>query len=797
MRHGTKPPPMPRFFSIPILLLACCLWASGARAQQNANYTVSGFVKDTANGESLIGATVQLLEANKGTVTNEYGFYSLTAPAGTYTLRISYLGYTAYTSKINLTQNRNVGMRLGNAATTKEVVITGERADRNVSAAEVGRVDLKMDDIKTLPVIFGEVDVLKTIKLLPGVQSAGEGNAGFYVRGGGPDQNLVLLDEAVVYNASHLFGFFSVFNGDAINNVSLLKGGIPANYGGRVSSVLNIQMKEGNDQSFHAQGGIGLISSRLTVEGPLKRNKGSFIVSGRRTYIDVITKPFVSKTSNFSGSGYHFYDLNLKANYTLSEKDRLFLSGYFGRDVFTFKSKESGFNVRIPWGNYTATARWNHVFNSKLFLNTSLIFSDYTFATEIKQTAFQLKLNSGIRDYGFKLDYDWFPSAQHNVKFGTQAIHHRFTPSSASAQADSVIYDGNKIKPLNGIEYALYLNDNYDISTAWQVNAGLRLSAFQLMGPYTYQTLRPDQAVASERYFPANETPKVYAGLEPRITVRYSIDPRSSIKGGVTRNMQYVHLASTSNSTLPTDIWVPSTLKVKPQIGWQGSLGYFRNLKSNTYETSVEVYYKHMQNLIEYRDGAVASVNNIVENDFVFGTGRSYGAEFFVKKRTGKFTGWIGYTLAWTSRSFPDINNGQRFWAKYDRRHDLSLVGVYRINERWTLSSTFSFATGNTFSLPTSLYFFEGNAIQNYDTRNAYRYRSYQRLDFAATLTPKKKHRLENSWTFSVYNVYSRRNPYFIYLNIDGGILTNDLKIQAKEVSLFPIIPTVTWNFKI
>jgi hypothetical protein len=615
------------------------------------------------------------------------------------------------------------------------------------------------------------------------------------VRGGGPDQNLIILDDAVVYNSGHLFGFFSIFNGDAIKNLSLIKGGMPAQYGGRLSSVLDVTMKEGNMNKFQVDGGIGLIASRLSVQGPIKKDKASFIVSARRTYIDALIKPFVKSSSQFYGSGYYFYDLNTKVNYTFSEKDRLYLSGYFGRDVFDFKNSRRSFNANIPWGNSTATLRWNHVFNRKLFTNTTLVYNDYKFAFNASQNDFNISLASGIKDLTAKMDFDYYPSPSHKVKFGGLYTRHRFTPNVLSGNQDST-----EFKPNNeGIKYAnesaIYLQDNWEITDKLQAQAGIRYSNFAQVGPYTiFQRDANGNKLDSTRFNRGSRV-KTYGGFEPRLTMRYSFNDESSVKASVTKNFQYIHLVSNSGSTLPTDLWVPSTYRVKPQVSWQYAAGYFRNFKNNTFETSIEFYYKSMLNQIEYREGYTPSLKD-PEEEFIFGKGWSYGSELFINKTKGRFTGWLGYTLSWTWRQFPQLNDGARYPAKYDRRHDLSLVSMYELNPRWKLSGVFVYGTGNATTLPERFYIINGTLTQEFSKINQYRLASYHRIDLSAIYTPaKKQKRLKGNWVFSIYNVYSRLNPYFIYYDQEGSPYNNTLKVSVKQVSLFPIIPSVTRNF--
>ncbi|MFN3528450.1 MAG: TonB-dependent receptor [Bacteroidia bacterium] len=779
------------------LLLFQCISYSQVFGQR---YTISGFVR-SEGGESLIAANVFVKELKRGAITNEYGFYSITIEKGIYEISVSYLGFETSVIRVELNKSVQHNFTLKPASITRqEVVIEAERADQNVQDAIMGRAELNIEQVKSLPALLGEVDILKTIQLLPGVQTAGEGNTGFYVRGGGPDQNLILLDEAVVYNAAHLFGFFSVFNADAINNTTLIKGGMPAQYGGRVSSVLNINMREGNNQRFKSEGGIGLIASRFTTEGPLVKDKGSFILSGRRTYIDILADPFVPADAPAKGSRYYFYDLNAKLNYRISDKDRIYASAYFGRDVFLFRNRDTGLSFEIPWGNATTTLRWNHLFSNKLFMNVSAIYSDFNFGTAVEQSDFRFALNSGVKNATVKVDFDYFPSLRHQLKWGMNYTYHTFTPSVVEARSGDNVFNLPGATNLNAHELAFYVQDQWDITDRFQLNAGLRYSNYTQVGPYLFERFADVDLLekVEERSFNRGDRVVNYDGIEPRLSMRYSLNQVSSLKFGATRNMQYIHLASSSGNALPTDLWVPSTLKVKPQIGYQYSLGYFRNFLNNTYETSVEVYYKQLENQIDFRDGAVNGLNSNIENDFVFGNGEAYGSEFFIQKRKGAFTGWIGYTLAWAWRQFPDIMDGRRFPYKFDRRHDLSLVGSYKVDDRWIFSSTFVYATGNAFTIPESRYFIEGRIINQIGDRNNLRLASYHRLDLAAVYNPRSQQtkKVKSEWVFAIYNVYSRLNPYFVYLSNEGSIEQQSLTVEARQVSLFPILPSVSWNFK-
>jgi hypothetical protein len=782
-----------KFILIPLFF---CLFSLQTYSQ--TKFKISGYVRDSASRETLIGATLQIVETGKYVSTNQYGYFSINVLAGNLTVTASSIGYIPQKTSYKVDSNLVVDIFLSsNSTLSTEIIISATKKDANVKNAQMGQIDLSMGKIKALPVLFGEVDPLKTLQLFPGITNAGEGNSGIYVRGGGPDQNLLLLDDAIVYNSGHLFGFFSIFNGDAIKNISIIKGGMPAQYGGRLSSVLDVAMKDGNMKKFQGEGGIGSIAARFSLQGPIKKDKSSFILSGRRTYIDALAKPFIKKGSQFDGSGYYFYDLNAKFNYRFSPKDRVYLSGYFGRDVFDFVNTKRQFDVNIPWGNSTMTARWNHVFQRNLFVNTTLLYNDYNFSFGARQKYFDFNLKSGIRDFSYKSDFDFFASNEHRIKFGVQATRHIFTPSIVSGKQDTSIFKNDLAQKKYSNELSAYVQDDWDISNNLKVNYGLRWSGFQQIGPYKNYTSDNFGNKLDSIVYKSNETVKFYNGLEPRTTVRLSLNETTSVKGSVSRNLQYIHLVSNAGTTLPTDIWVPSTLRVKPQISWQYATGFFKNFNNNTFETSIELYYKSMQNQIEYKEGYTPSSKD-TEEEFVFGKGWSYGAEFFVNKAKGRFTGWIGYTLAWTWRKFPQINSGNVYPAKYDRRHDLSVVGMYDLNKKWKLSTVFVYATGNATTLPEKFFIVEGVLSQQFSNINKYRLAPYHRLDFSATYTPtpKKVKKITGSWVFSVYNAYSRKNPYFYYFDQTGSPYAGTLEVKAKQVSLFPAIPSVTYNFK-
>ena len=781
------------------IITFCWLFLSGLLASAQKTHTLSGYFKDASTGETLIGATLSVKGKAKGINSNPYGFYSITLTQGSYTLVGSFVGYQPQQFTIDLFADTLLNISLFSAmALSEEVIVTAKKRENNIRNAQMGKITLPIEQIKSVPAFLGEVDLLKVVQLLPGIRNAGEGSAGIYVRGGGPDQNLIMLDDAVVYNTGHLFGFFSIFNADAIKNVSLIKGGMPAQYGGRLSSVLDISMKEGNNQDFQMEGGIGLIASRFSLQGPIKKDKASFIISARRTYVDAVAKPFISKSSQFYGSGYYFYDLNAKLNYKFSEKDRLYLSGYFGRDVFDFVNGRQSLNVNIPWGNATGTLRWNHVFNNKLFGNTTVVYNDYKFSFQAAQDNFAVKLASGIRDMSLKQDFDFYPFSKHKLKFGGLYTYHRFTPSVVSGRQDSVEFNPLNAQVKFAHEGAVYLQDDWEVNDRWNINAGLRYSAFQQIGAFTVYEKDANGNRTDSSVFKKGEPVKTYGGLEPRLTIRYSINDRTSFKASVTRNLQYIHLVSNAGTTLPTDLWVPSTYRVKPQMSWLYAAGLFRNFKNNMFETSLEVYFKDMKNQIEYREGYTPNSIADTEEDFVFGKGWSYGSEIFVNKVKGKFTGWVGYTLSWTWRKFDALNFAEKYPAKYDRRHDLSVVAMYKLSDRWKLSATFVYGTGNAATLPQRFYVVGGVLTQEYSRINQYRLPAYHRMDLGAVLAGKNnnKRKLKTEWVFSLYNAYSRQNPYFIYFDQSGNPANGSLQVQAKQVSIFPVIPAVTWNFK-
>ncbi len=766
------------------------LIALGATTVFAQKKTVSGTVKDNISGETLIGATISIDElSGEAALTNEYGFYSLTVKEGKYTLRISYVGYTAFIQKIDLTSNQKIDVALSNGEAIGEVVISDKKKDENVSRPTMGVDKLDMKEIAKLPVLFGERDILKTIQLLPGVKSAGEGSSGFFVRGGALDQNLILLDEAPVYNASHLLGFFSTFNTDAIKDATLLKGLSPAQYGGRLSSVLDIKMNEGNDKKYHVSGGIGLISSKLNVEGPIQKEKSSFLITGRRTYIDAFF-PLVgaiAKDTNITKSLLSFYDLNAKFNIWLGKKDRLFLSGYFGRDLLGVQNA-----FGLDYGNQTGTLRWNHVISPQLFSNTSLIYSEYNYRVRVTNNNLEFNINSKIKDWNIKEEIQYFPNSKNSWRFGANAIYHALEPSRFETNAFNVV----KRYDQRGLETAIYANNEWAASPKLNVSYGLRGATYTLMGDtskyYVYSTDYSPKKLGDSSILAAGQFGKTYFNIEPRLTFAYRLDSTSSIKGGYARQTQPLHLLANSTGGTPTDQWIGSSLQTKPEISDQISLGYFRNFDKNNYEFSVEIYYKTMQNQVDYKNGANLFTTTDVETQLLYGDGRAYGLELFLKKKTGKFTGWISYTLSRSERLIPGIAENW-YPARQDRTHDLSVVASYQISKKWSISSAFIFYTGNAVTFPHGYYQIGGKLLPYYTSRNEDRFPSYNRLDISATYETKRKGKYQDSWNFSVYNAYAQKNAFSISTQPNKDDPT---KTDFVQTTLFTIVPSITYNFK-
>lgn len=764
-----------RFLALSILLFMYF----GLYAQ--TKYTISGTVTDKKNGETVIGASVYIKEnLRAGVVTNAYGFYSITLPQGKHQLIFTMIGYQKEIVDIDLSSNIQLNRPLSEMVNElKEVVITSEKADDNLSKPQIGVDKLSISSVSKVPVLFGEKDILKTAQLLPGIKSAGEGSSGFFVRGGAADQNLILLDEAPVYNASHLLGFFSTFNSDALKDVTIIKGNSPAQYGGRLSSVLDVKMKDGNNKKINVNGGIGLISSRASIEGPLAKDKGSFILSGRRTYVDM----FLKLSEDNKENNLYFYDLNLKGNYKLNDKNRVFFSGYLGKDILAL-----GKSFGIEWGNKTATFRWNNVINPKLFSNTSLIYSDYNYKINFGTSNSTTVINSQIQDFNLKEELQYFVNSKNTIKFGFNSIRHKLIPTRLSGGSSSAPAKTGRLS----LENAAFATNTWLATEKLTFDYGLRLSAYSILGGDTYnfynKGVKTDSVVLA-----SGKVGKTYFNLEPRVQFNYQINEQSSIKGGYARNTQHLHLLSNSTSGSPTDQWMGNSYNIKPEISDQLSLGYARNFDDNSYQTSVEAYYKNMQNQIDYKDGADINTVPDVESELLFGKGRAYGIEFLVKKTQGKFTGWIGYTLSKTERKIEGINNNNWYNAKQDRTHDISVVGVYQLSPKWSLSGLFVYGTGNAVTFPSGKYEAGGQTTFYYSERNGYRMPAYHRMDISATYTKQKRKGFESSWNFSLYNVYGRQNAYTITF---ADSKTDPAKTVATQMSLFRWIPSITYNFK-
>jgi len=775
--------------------------------------TLSGIVKDMTNGETIVGAYIILNDSlakttKAGAVTNVSGFYSITVEKGTYTLIVNYLGYKSISEKITINTHTKKNIEIEPAAImADEVVVLGQAADKNVNSVDVGKMEMKIETIKAMPAFMGEVDVLRTIQLLPGIQSGSEGNSGFYVRGGNADQNLVLLDEATIYNPGHLFGFFSIFNADAVKNIEIVKSGMPSYYGGRLSSIVDVYQKDGNMKKYELDGGIGVIFSRLTVQGPVKKNRASFIISGRRTYIDWLIQPFLKSTSPFKGAKFYFYDLNAKFNIIVNERHRIYIGGYYGDDVYGFKSSNGNMSSKFAWGNGATSIRWNYIISPKLFLNTSGTFSDYKFKTDMKMGAYNFAIGSGIRDYSLKSELTYLPGPKHNIKFGAHYTFHTFYPSNFEVEAGSGNYlTFPKTKPFYANELSIYANDEVDIVKWLKISFGTRFTHFSHVGTFTRYNLNEHNQVIDSTIYKPGQIIHQYNLPEPRFSARFLVDSNTSIKISYTLNYQYLHQVSMATISLPTDVWVPSTEFIKPQTGHQVSLGVFRNFYNNMFEAYIDAYYKHMNHLTEYQDGIDLSSFQINSDQrMTQGKGYSTGVEWFVKKNSGKFTGFIGYTLSYTKRHFSDLNMGKWFWAKYDRRHDVSISLNYEIiHNKLSVAAVWIFASGNTMTIPISYYFFNGDIMTEYSDRNEYRMPPYHRLDLSVNWNILKRKRFETGINFSVYNVYNRKNPFFIFYETTTEYdVSNSLQpvfsmeTKAYKMSLFPIIPSINWNFKI
>ena len=783
-----------RNFPLALIFLFFCSLAFSQR-----NVTISGYVSDLESDESLIGVSVLLPELNTGTITNEYGFFSLTLPAGMYTVQIRYLGFETLTRELSLNEDVNENFELTPQAEILDEVIVEENIELlNVRNPQMSVNKLAINTIKKIPAVLGEVDVIKSITLLPGVTNAGEGASGFNVRGGAADQNLILLDEAILFNSSHLFGFFSVFNPDAIKDIQLYKGGIPASYGGRASSVLNIYQKEGNRKKFESQGGIGLISSRLLLEGPLKKEKSSFLIGGRSSYAHLFL-PLIESVDNNKA---YFYDLNTKLSYTLNDRNTIYLSGYFGRDVFDIDNL-----FDLAYGNSVANFRWNHLFSNKLFSNLSLIYSDYDYTLDFGLAEFDWNL--GITNFNFKYDFKHYLNGKTKLEYGLNGIYYKFDPGFIQPTAESSPVQARKLENKFAFENAVYAGVSYQLSSKINLQAGLRLSNFLRLGQKmnTYANDNPLLYIESSQIYEEaqptgsvtyskGEVIKSFTYPEPRFSMAYQLDSNQSFKLSYNRMAQYLHLISNTNSPTPIDVWAPSGKYIDPQLLDQVAVGYFKIFDNNRYNLEVEAFYKTIQNRLDYIDGAELIANDAIEQILLTGQARAGGLEVLFRKNEGKLTGWIAYTLSRSEQQTPGrtpsevgINYGNWYATPYDKTHDISITTNYDLNKRWNLNANFIYQTGQPITYPNAQYQFSGFSIPNFESRNSSRLPAYHRLDVSAVYSPKKR---SGEWVFGIYNFYNRKNAASIRFqeNLETG------RNEALRLTIFGIIPSVTYNFK-
>ncbi|MEM6359693.1 MAG: TonB-dependent receptor [Bacteroidota bacterium] len=784
-----------------ITFLSLLLSLFSIQALFGQKVSLNGYVKDVSNGEALIGATVLVKEIAGGTTANVYGYYSVTLPPGTYTVEFSYIGYNSVVQTIDLTTNRRLDVELKTEATElDEIVVLGEDEEANVTSVEMSVSKLDAKTIQKIPAFLGEVDVLRSIQLLPGVSSVGEGSSGFNVRGGNVGQNLVLLDDAPVYNSSHLFGFFSVFNPDAVKDVKLIKGGVPANYGGRLSSILDVRMKEGNSKKLEVSGGVGTVFSRLAVQGPLKKDKASFLVAGRRSYVDILAAPFTGDATLY------FYDLTTKVNYNLDEKNRLFLSGYFGRDVFRFDERQ-GFD----WGNLTGTLRWNHLFNDRLFSNFSFFVSTYDYGFAFGENDLdKFDWESRILTYTFKPYFNYFINTNNELLIGGESTLYDFKPAEAVAVSDGLVTDISLDEKWS-IENALYIDNTQKVNNKLTLKYGLRFSSFHYFGVdsvYNYETIEPGfrQQQTFFRSFDNNEIIKSYYTWEPRASVKYQIG-KGSVKASYMRTAQYIHLVSNTAASTPIDVWTPSTNNIEPQIGDQWALGYFRNFgRGNDIEASIEGYYRDNRNQVEYVRGADIFLNEFLEGELIAGDGRAYGLEFSVKKNKGDLTGWISYTLGRSELKVDGINRNEWYPTRFDQTHNLKVFGNYQLNDRTSFSANFTYVSGAPVTAPT-LRFVQQGLVAGYDpleSRNNLRIPATHRLDLSMIIQMKrikkgKERKNKDELVLSLYNVYGRRNPFSVFFSQDQGAVNLGSPVET-EATRFSIVgapvPSISYNFK-
>lgn len=767
-----------------IIILSVVIFLTQIVSGQKS-YTINGSVKSKVTGETIIGASIKVLNTNIGSTSNEYGFYSISLEPNRYLIVFSAISKVTDTLSIELKNNTEINILLSDES--RELmgvtVNSSKPSGRSISGSQMGIEKLSVQEAKNIPVIFGEKDLLKTIQLLPGVKTAGDGNSGLFVRGGTTDQNLIILDESNIYNASHLFGFFSTFNSDAIKDISVYKGGMPAQYGGRLSSVLDIRMNEGNNQHASVSGSLGLISAKMNIEGPIQKNKSSFLVTGRRTYADIFLKFDEQNKDN----QLYFYDFNAKLNYELGKKDKIYLSGYFGKDLLNY-SKQFG----LLWGNGTGTMRWNHIFNSRLFLNTSLVFSNYNYQFTVKSGTNDVRIFSQIRDWNLKQDYQYNINNKNNLRFGWSSIYHIIRPGEITGSATSSINDKKQEKRYS-FENAIYASNVFKLNKNLNITIGARLSGFSVMGGGNFYNIDGDGNIIDTLKYDKGKVVKTYYNLEPRVSIGYMLNSNSSIKASYTQNAQYMHQITNSNGSNPLDKWASTSNIIKPQISNQYSLGFYTNLLQNNYAITTEAYYKDMVNVLDYRNGADLFLNETVESQILFGKGRAYGIEFMLKKKTGKLTGWVSYTISKSERNINGINNNKWYNATQDRTHDIAIVGIYQLNTKWTLSGNFVFYTGSAVTLPSGKYQVNGQTVYYYENRNAHRMPDYHRFDFGATMQLKKTKKWTKELVFSLYNIYGRENAFTINIrdNKDNPNIT-----EIVQSSLFRWVPSVSYNFK-
>ncbi|MFT4092524.1 MAG: TonB-dependent receptor [Niabella sp.] len=749
-------------------------------------FTLSGTVRSQRSGETVINASIKSMRTADGVSSNEYGFYSITLTAGEYDVEYSAVGFENVTEHIKLGQNLTKNVSLPDEIRDLEnVSIAATAKGRTITGTQMGVERLTVNEIKSIPMLLGERDILKAIQLLPGIKQAGDGNSGFYVRGGSADQNLILLDEAQVYNASHLLGFFSTFNAAAIKDITVYKGGMPAQYGGRLSSVLDVKMNEGNNQNYELSGGVGLISAKLNFEGPIQKGRSSFLLSGRRTYADIFI-PLANDTT-IKNNRLYFYDYNAKINYSLGEKDNLYLSGYLGRDYLKL-DKQFGIN----WGNATGTFRWNHVFNSRLFSNTSFIYSDFDYNININNSNNDLNIYSKIRDINLKQEFQWYAGSAHALRLGFNAIYHKIRPGEVTSSG-ATSFNNFYLQDRYSLDNALFASDTWKAAPWLNITYGARLSSFAVFGPGNFYKVDADGNVTDTLKYKEYELVKNYVNLEPRLAASFVINNTSSVKASYVRNVQNLHLIANSTTSAPTDKWLASTNIIKPEIADLVSVGWYKNFSGNRYEFTTEVYYKKMYNQIDYRTGADVFTNDAIESQILFGIGRAYGWELFLKKKTGKATGWISYTLSKTERRINGINDGEWYNARQDRTHDIAIVFNYQISRRWNLAANWIFYTGDAVTYPSGKYIIDNQVVYYYTKRNASRMPNYHRLDIGATWLLKEKKHFTSELAFSLFNAYGRENPYLITFRQNE---TDPTRTEAVQTSLFKFVPSVSYNFK-